>query len=134
MKYVSQVENKITNIFALDEGILLEFSTVHMPTFGEIMEKATYTMMEAEARKGKFRGTPRITPGFSYVSLNCQPYNEFRPLLLEGEEGGASWVNQDVREDHAGSNPLRGQGPLDGRLLQLGISVPLDRSLETEPQ
>ncbi len=98
MKYVSQVENKITGIFALDEGILLEFSTVHMPTLDEIMEKVSYQSMEPENRKGKSRGRQEVILGTSYVSLNCQPYSEFRPLLLEGEEGSSSWVNQDVRE------------------------------------
>ena len=38
-----------------------------------------------------------MTKGFSYVSLNCHPYNEFRPLYLESEEGANPWVNQDAQ-------------------------------------
>lgn len=41
MKYVSQVDNKVTNIFAMDEGILIEFSRVHMPSFKDIIDTAS---------------------------------------------------------------------------------------------
>lgn len=39
MKYVSQVENKVTNIFVLNEGILVEFCTLQMPAYSDIKEQ-----------------------------------------------------------------------------------------------
>jgi hypothetical protein len=50
MKYVSQVENSVSNIFVMNEGIIIEFNVVHMPTYAEIKEKTCYQgTMDVEA-------------------------------------------------------------------------------------
>lgn len=83
MKYVSQVENKVTNIFALDEGIILEFSTVHMPTFAEIIEKASYQAMEAENRKIKSKGSLIITQAFHMSVSTASHTTSSDPFCLK---------------------------------------------------
>jgi hypothetical protein len=53
MKYVSQVENEVSNIFALNEGIILEFNTRQMLDYSEIRDRQAYRSpdaMEVEAK------------------------------------------------------------------------------------
>lgn len=49
MQYVTQLENQISNIFVLSEGIILEFETAAMPTYSDV--KANIKYNEASAHE-----------------------------------------------------------------------------------
>ena len=49
MKYVSQVENQVSNIFVMNEGILIEFTIQQMPTFQEIKDRTLFVVENRES-------------------------------------------------------------------------------------
>ena len=56
MKYVCQVENKVTSIFALDEGILIEFTIQHMPSYLDIKDSISF---KTQSEAGRTKPPPR---------------------------------------------------------------------------
>lgn len=81
----------------MDEGIIIEFTTVHMPTYQEIKSKSTLGIEEYSSKaSAKLPSNLQYNLEYSYMSLNIHPYNDFRPLYLDSEEGERPWVNQEV--------------------------------------
>ena len=64
MAYISQVENQVSNIFVMDEGIIIEFSTVYMPTYQEIRNKSHASIEEYSSK------TPAKQPSTILITQN----------------------------------------------------------------
>ena len=93
------IEKEITNIFALHEGLLIEFKMQKDLSPKEIYDLLNNSKIDEEPLpKQDFDAKNFAGPGqrqevFSYVQLNFHPYKEFRPLGFTTKDGTLNWVN-----------------------------------------
>lgn len=79
---------KITNIFVLKEGLLLEFVAQERLSLDDIYskirkDKTLNTEMEEEL----------VSQGVSYITLNYHPYDIFRPVTLQNGKNSTIWAD-----------------------------------------